>query len=171
MNNYVPNNLLKKEVANKDENAVRGALFAIILSEPSFQNKEVYQAIKYAEDNGVDVYQEHNPSIEIIEDSTKWNSEYFGKVANQLTRNFSKERLSHLEKVGKKVYAAPNDSTFENTTATQKATAQPKYTQQQYRSQRTQAEPERNFITGRQALALAAVGIAVAAIIILIARN
>ena len=171
MNNYVPNNLLKKEVANKDEYAVRGALVAVILSDSSFQKGEVYQAIRYAEENGIDVYQKNDNTIEIIEESTKWNSEYFGKVANQLRRNFSKERLSHLEKVGKKVYAAPNDSTFENTTATPKATAQPKYTQQQYRSQRTQTEPERNFITGRQALALAAVGIAVAAIIILIARN
>lgn len=171
MSNYIPNNLLKENVEKKDSYAVRGALVALILTDSSFSKGVVYQAIKYAEENGIAVYQEHDSSTDLIENSSGWNEEYFAKVANQLRRNFSKERLSHLEKVGKKVYVSQNETAANRTTTTQKANVQPKYTSQQSQTRRAQPESKKNFITGRQALAIAAAGIAVAAIIILIAKN
>jgi len=171
MSNYIPNNLLKETVEQKDSYAVRGALVALILTDSSFKKGVVYQAIKYAEENGVIVYQEHDSTIELIENSAEWSDEYFAKVANQLRRNFSKERISHLEKVGKKVYATQTVTVEANSTSSQRASVQPKHNTQQRTTRTVKVEQKKNFLTGRQALAIAAAGIAVAAIIILIAKN
>lgn len=171
MSNYIPNNLLKETVEKKDNYAVRGALVALILTDSSFEKGVVYQAIKYAEDNGVCVYQEHDSSIELLENSTGWNEEYFAKVANQLRRNFSKERLSHLEKVGKKVYVTHTPIIGNKTTSTPRVNVQTNRTSQHTTTRTIKPEPKKNFLTGRQALAIAAAGIAVAAIIILISKN
>ena len=171
MSNYIPNNLLKETVEKKDNYAVRGALVALILTDSSFGKGVVYQAIKYAEDNGVGVYQEHDSSIELIENSMEWNEEYFAKVANQLRRNFSKERLSHLERVGKKVYAIHTPVVEKKTEPAPRINVQSNRTSQQTTTRTVKTEPKKNFLTGRQALAIAAAGIAVAAIIILISKN
>lgn len=171
MSSYIPNNLLKETVEKKDSYAVRGALVALILTDASFSNGVVYRAIKYAEENGISVYQEHDSTIELFDNSMEWNEEYFAKVANQLRRNFSKERLSHLEKVGKKVYITHIPIVENKTASAPRVNAQPNRTSQRATTRTVKTEPKRNFLTGRQALAIAAAGIAVAAIIILIAKN
>ena len=171
MSNYTPNNLLRETIENKDESAVRGALVAVILSDSSFRKGVIYDAIKYAEENGINVYQEHDSTIVLNENALEWNSEYFGKVSNQLRRNFSKERLSHLEKVGKKVYATQSPTIERKMTSSPRINVQPKQTSQQTTTRTMKVEPKKNFITGRQALAIAAVGIAVAAVIILVVKN
>lgn len=171
MSSYIPNNLLRDTVEKKDSYAVRGALVALILTDSSFSKGDVYRAIEYAEENGIDIYQEHDSSIELNENSIEWNEEYFAKIANQLRRNFSKERLSHLEKVGKKVYITHMPTAEGKTTSNSRANIQPKRTSHHTTARTVKTEPKKNFLTGRQAIAIAAAGIAVAAIIILIAKN
>lgn len=171
MSNYVPNNFLRKTVEKRDADEVRGALVALILIDSSFSKGIVYQAIKYAEENGIEVYQEHNSSIELTENAADWNEDYFAKIANQLRRNFSKERLSHLEKVGKKAYITHIPTNETKTPSIPRGNMQSNRTYRQTAGCNGKTEPKKNFLIGRQAIAVVAAGIAVAAIIILITKN
>ena len=102
---YKPNDFLAECVENKNQCNTRGAIVTMIFTDAAFKTNEVYDAIKYAEENGISVYEPHDESIQITEIPDVWDELYFSRVANQLRRNFSVERLEYVKKVGRKVFS------------------------------------------------------------------
>ena len=99
MESFVPNALLRDAVERKDAQGVRGILQAMIIPGKSLYDCGVYDAVIYAEKHGVQVYEHHDLSLKLNENETRWNEAYRAKVQAQLSKNFSEERLLHLDVV------------------------------------------------------------------------
>lgn len=76
------------------------ALRQIISARPDFKSRDVYNAIKYTENNGIKVYEDtFRDDLEIVTDKTKWNDDYFAEAMVNLQYNFRPERLKHVKEV------------------------------------------------------------------------
>lgn len=170
MSEYRPNSLLAETVQSGDAYSVRAALVAIILSEPSFSNGTIYKAIEYAEKNGISVFESNDPDVELKTDSSAWNESYFAKVSNQLGENFSRERLAHLEKIGKKVYGSVRETAASD--ARQTRTQQPSVSRpREYSTENKTVRENENFLKSHQAAVAAIAAIAVVAAVIIIIKK
>ena len=155
MSEYIPGEFLKKSIQSKDEYAVRGAIVAIILSDPSFSKNEAQKAITYAENNGVSVYEKHDESFSMETDKTKWTKDVFADETTFLQRNFSRERYENIKLIGQTVYAKsnPQNKVVNNTPpATGVRT--------------TKNGNCQGFTTGRRLLLAAAIGVVAATVIV-----
>lgn len=104
---YMPNQFLEKAVAGGDDYIVRGAITGIIRANPCNENGEVDNAVKYAEEHGIMVFDEKNdPALEMIMDESKWTREYYATAVTYLQENFTRARLAHVLVVSKKTHPA-----------------------------------------------------------------
>ena len=146
MSEYIPGEFLKKSVSENDAYAVRGAIVAIILSDPAFKKGEAEAAINYAISGGVAVYEEHDDSFSMEQDETSF-----------LQRNFSKERMKNIKEMGLHVYA--------RSTQVQHKTIP--VTPQKTNSYTSTTVKKQDFAKGRRLMIAAAVGIVAATVIII----
>lgn len=99
---FKPNPFLKESVENKDVSMVRGALVGILQADPVTATSELENSIRYAEENGIDVFaQESDPSLSVNMNKEDWNDRYFARTLTYLRHNFTKERLLHAIEVGR----------------------------------------------------------------------
>jgi len=157
MSEYIPGEFLKKSVSENDAYAVRGAIVAIILSDPAFKKGEAEAAINYAISGGVAVYEEHDDSFSMEQDKTKWNKDTFADETSFLQRNFSKERMKNIKEMGLYVYA--------RSTQVQHKTIP--VTPQKTNSYTSTTVKKQDFAKGRRLMIAAAVGIVAATVIII----
>lgn len=157
MSEYIPGEFLKKSVESKDEYAVRGAIVAIILSDPSFSKGEADKAIAYAINNGISVYEKHDDTYSMETDKTKWSKDIFADETTFLQRNFSKERFANIKLIGQNVYKPTNSSKKGTCSST---------TTQATGNRATLNKEKQDFLTGRRLLLAAAIGVVAATVII-----
>ena len=104
---FRPNPFLKESVENKDVSMVRGALVGILQADPVTATSELEESIRYAEENGVDVFaQENDSSLSVNLNKEEWTDRYFARTLTYLRHNFTKERLLHAIEVGRATQSA-----------------------------------------------------------------
>jgi len=75
---------------------------AIIQADPATRTSKLEDGLRYAEANGIDVFEsENNPSFPIVENQAEWDSRYYARTLAYLENNFTKERLLHAIEVGR----------------------------------------------------------------------
>jgi len=99
MEPFIPNQLLRDAVERRDAQGVRGILQAMIVPGKSVFECGIYDAVIFAEKAGLKVFENHDMNIALNENEKRWNEEYRAKVQAQLAKNFSEERLLHLDVV------------------------------------------------------------------------
>ena len=105
MSEYKPNSWLTECVQKGDPFDVIGAIIGIILSPTGDTRSEVYQAIQYAEDNGVKLFAEtFDAELPINTNRAEWTEEYRAKALNYLWENFERSRLEHVLEVDRHVF-------------------------------------------------------------------
>lgn len=101
---FQPSNPLRQAVESGDAYKVRGALIGIIQADPGFQTGKLDDAISYAESHSVSPFEAQNdPQLPMNSEET-WDSAYFASSVTYLRENFTKERLEHVRKVGRKTH-------------------------------------------------------------------
>lgn len=94
---------LESAVLQKDANEVRNAIISYINADPDNRTGDVGMAIRYAEEQGMAIWEPHDPSMSLDQDQTQWTAEYEANVTVDLHMNFSKERFAHWEAVARVV--------------------------------------------------------------------
>lgn len=94
---------LEAAVLQNDLNEVRNALINYINVDPDNRTGDVGKAIRYAEEQGMDIWEPHDPSMPLNQDQAQWTAEYEANVTVDLHMNFSKERFAHWEAVAEVV--------------------------------------------------------------------
>lgn len=92
---------LRSSVESKDVRAVQDAIVTYLQLDPFNKSGNVDAAIRYAQENGVEVYSPHDDSIAMDMDRSHWTSDYTPHIVTTLLRNFSRERIDHWKEVAK----------------------------------------------------------------------
>ncbi len=94
---------LEAAVLQRDLKEVKNAIINYINADPDNRTGDVQKAVRYVEDQGMDFWEAHDPSMVLKEDEAQWTEEYEARVTADLHFNFSKERFAHWEAVAKVV--------------------------------------------------------------------
>lgn len=89
-------------VENGKKTRVRIMLKDIMLIDPSLKTFD--EMLAYAEKSMPDLYDQHDGE-EFKNDSSSWDEDYMNEQMVSIVTNFSKERISILSKIVKKLYA------------------------------------------------------------------
>lgn len=101
---FQPSNSLRQAVENGNADKVRGVLTGIIQADPGFRTGKLEDAVQYAENCGVSPFEEKNdPQLPMNSEET-WDLVYFAASVTYLRENFTKERLDHVRRVGRKTH-------------------------------------------------------------------
>lgn len=101
---FQPSNSLRQAVESGNAYKVRGALIGIIQADPGFQTGRLDDAISYAESHGVSPFEAQNDPQLPMSSEEAWDSAYFASSVTYLRENFTKDRLEHVRKVGRKTH-------------------------------------------------------------------
>lgn len=104
---------LMKSVEGRDIKGIRGALKGIIDSDPAFISAgggicEFDEAVSFILRRGIqehELFDAHDDQYLQEDRREMWTREYYFKVLNYLSHNFSRERIDHLKEVGRAVMA------------------------------------------------------------------
>ena len=94
-----------KAIENKDYGTLKFSIMNSISSDPTFERGETDKAIKILEEKCPEIFEEYKDlGYEERLDPSDWDKEYFSKLTYWLTKNFSKERIPYIKKVGKTIH-------------------------------------------------------------------
>jgi hypothetical protein len=102
------NEQLDEAIAKKDIPSIRIILTTSMVQDPGFVNRVFENRLKRVRESGIFENEVFEPfsGDEIIENSLLWTKDYYAKARTDFLYNFSQERLTHLRKVGQKLYPA-----------------------------------------------------------------
>lgn len=95
------------KISSKLQNAIdshntkegKNAILNYLDADPRNCTGNTKKALQYATAQGLNIFVEHNPEIEMEQDRAKWDDDYIAHIATTLFRNFSKERFEHWQEV------------------------------------------------------------------------
>lgn len=90
---------LQSAIDSHDSEEGKDAILNYLDSDPLNRTGDTEKALHYAKTQGLNVFVEHDPSIEMEQDRTKWDDDYIAYTSVGLFRNFSKERFEHWKEV------------------------------------------------------------------------
>ena len=96
---FIPDKELISAVEQKEKTEAQKRIRAYTHSDPYNERNDTFQAVTYAMDRGLDVFDDNDESIEIHTDKSVWTEDYLDSVTTGLVRNFSKARLEHWAQV------------------------------------------------------------------------
>lgn len=126
---FSPSNMLLKYLSAqpRDIYDIVGALEGYINADPKFQTNDFMEAINYVLKNGVsesELFQPFNPTLDFIEDESKWDYEYYLLARVYMKDNFCKRRINHVRAIAKKLYPEVK-SPIQTSTIAQSKSEQP----------------------------------------------
>jgi hypothetical protein len=101
--------MLNKAIAEKDLRQIRQILSVFITGDQSFSKAALEDKIGYCVRMGFsesELFEEFD-GVPFNENSDEWDEAYFTKQRVKFDSNFSRERLEHLKRVGKKLFLEP----------------------------------------------------------------
>jgi hypothetical protein len=99
---------LDEAITAKDIPAIKSVLSTCFVEDPGFSKGTLDESIKYCLSHGItenELFDVHDGSI-FSDNPTEWTRDYYSSQRVDFRANFSKERLEHLRKVGKKLFPA-----------------------------------------------------------------
>ncbi len=133
MSNFKPSGLLQNALTseNRDRESLIYALIGYINGDPYFETGDLRKAYDYLIENGVtkeELFEDFDPSLDYIEDESKWTDDYYSISRVFLKENFCINRFNHVQKVGAKL-KRKNQKSTETTTSRRVggANTSPKY--------------------------------------------
>lgn len=90
---------LGNALAHQNAEEVRTAIVNYINVDPDNRTGEVAAAVRYAEEQGMNLWEAHDASISLDTDQSHWDAAYAAAVTTDLSFNFSKERFAHWQEV------------------------------------------------------------------------
>lgn len=98
---------IERYIERGDKDSLRAILIGIINRDPTFATKRYEEALDYISSKCLDLWDEwKNVAGEYKLPEKQWNKEYFRMQLAWLSQNFNTERVSYIQKVGERVYAA-----------------------------------------------------------------
>lgn len=105
---FTPSNELKSSVENSNVVRIKTNIVEEIKKDPLFKTNNFYDAVKYAEENGIslkELYKLMDVEEKDIAEKEHWDKTYFYKKVNWLNQNFAvDERIPHIKEVGRFVF-------------------------------------------------------------------
>jgi len=86
----------KKAVQDKDIIAIRAIIKNHLVSDQRRADSLAQAELKYAQDNGLEVYVEDDGESVFDDDRHQWTAEFFVKLFIELHDNFSKQKIDNL---------------------------------------------------------------------------
>lgn len=106
-------NLIEEAVKLKDVSEVRKAIIEYLRVEPG-NSEKIMNALNYAKDYVDGLFEVHDNKK--LEEEDKWDKDYFLSTLQDLSNNFSEERINHLCLVGAFLYPTTDDKKDEQDT-------------------------------------------------------
>jgi len=117
------NDTPNKALVEKDIDRIRSILSGFITADQGFSQGILDEKLRYCKSRGVSEDELFVPfeGEALNENSAEWDTAYFARQRTKFDANFSRERLEHLRKVGKKLFPASDKSEKKNPSMEAKA--------------------------------------------------
>lgn len=127
---------IEKALLENDVNRLREAMGDICYTNRSFSDGEFDQVLDYIGSKGIDIFDSQLNGKLISEGKTEYSDDDFARAVYELKKNFCKERVNDVKKIGKILYkpipqiqkpvSTTNSGTLPNSPSRQKLTNQAK---------------------------------------------
>lgn len=95
---------LNEALQTKNIRGIKSAILAYLSADPLDRSGEVKRAIVTINQTGIELWQKHDGTTPLFEETSKWTKDYFAELQSHLITNFSKEGVEHVLKVGRHAY-------------------------------------------------------------------
>lgn len=95
---------LNEALQTKNIRGIKSAILAYLSADPLDRSGEVKRAIATIDQTDIVLWQKHDGSTPLVDETSKWTKDYFAELQSHLITNFSKEGVEHALKVGRHAY-------------------------------------------------------------------
>lgn len=106
------NDVIEKYLRSGDVISVRECICGFCYTDRNFSTDKFDGAIQYVQSQGMEIFEKYNGKPLLIDAKSEFTEQEYEDAVHELKKNFCKERISEVKKIGRAIYGEPKAETL-----------------------------------------------------------